>query len=602
MDNSLVVQLGINLQKLEEGLNHGNHLLEGFKEQVSEIGSSIAAAFAVEKVAEFGFEVSELAAKAHGVKDAFAQLPASTALLEQMRETTHETVSDLRLMGYAIHAQNLNIPLKDLGDFLEFAHLRAIATNQDFNTLADTLITAIGRGGMGAKRAMAALQISTEDYTKALKENGNVTDAVMSLAREAIEKNKGKMDETLHAIESNSAAWENFKVKLGETLNQSHLLAGGLEMLNDALTIMGSDLSLAEKAAAFTSSLQMQAALTKIMAENQIKINQDKQKEEAIQATVNQYYREGWTSLEAFAKAIDQNINKEAILAEIKKRGSQEHAEQIKNIAFYEKEITDLREQEKELTGAELSNTQRQIELESQKLELLKNQFAIERDRANSAQLSKMSNRDMGISGLGTASLGLPPSQDVDKMKASVDAARASLDKMVTNAPAYNNMWHTAFDENAIRQFTMTLHGGIVNMVADLAEGLGTLAAGASTSQQIFTALLSGVGTMAIQLGQLAIGVGIGIAAIDEALTSLNPAVALAAGIALVALGAAVKGAASNIAKGGSGSSVSPRINTATSYRDTSPVMVGGSVKISGQDLYVVLSNYQTNNKFTKLG
>jgi phosphopantetheinyl transferase (holo-ACP synthase) len=365
---------------------------------------------------------------------------------------------------------------------------------------------------------------------------------------------------------------------------------------------MSSDLSFAEKAAAFIGPLSMQAALTKIMVDNQIKINQEKQKEEAIQATVNQYYKEGWTSLEAFAKAIDQNINKEAILAEIKKHGSEANAEQIKNIAFYEKEIADLKEKEKELIGTELSDTQRQIELESQKLELLKNQFAIERDRANSAQLKNMSNRNMGVKGLGLAALGLPPSEDLDKVKASVDAAKASLDKMVTNAPSYGNMWHIAFDEQAIKQFTQTLHAGIVGMVSDLAEGLGSLAAGATTSQQIFAALLSGVGTMAIQLGQLAIGVGIGLAAIDEALTSLNPAVALAAGIALVALGAAVKGAAAHIAKGGSGSSVSSTRPSVNSYRDNSQVMVVGSVKISGQDIWIAFSNYKGNSNYTKIG
>ena len=57
---------------------------------------------------------------------------------------------------------------------------------------------------------------------------------------------------------------------------------------------------------------------------------------------------------------------------------------------------------------------------------------------------------------------------------------------------------------------------------------------------------------MAVELGKLAIGIGIGLESIQAALKTLNPAVAIAAGVALVALGSFLKSKAAGIAEGGS--------------------------------------------------
>ena len=58
---------------------------------------------------------------------------------------------------------------------------------------------------------------------------------------------------------------------------------------------------------------------------------------------------------------------------------------------------------------------------------------------------------------------------------------------------------------------------------------------------------------MASQLGKLAIGIGIGVKGIVTALKSLNPAVAIAGGIALIALGAFASAQAGKIGDGGGG-------------------------------------------------
>jgi hypothetical protein len=224
-----------------------------------------------------------------------------------------------------------------------------------------------------------------------------------------------------------------------------------------------------------------------------------------------------------------------------------------------------------------------------------------------SAITNKMGNSDMSVKGLGVAGIPLPPSEDIDKVTASVNAAKQALDDMlIKSASSYSQGWKSVFDIERIQMFNQMLTQGVRNMVSTLAEGLGEMAANAESGSQVFAALLNGVAGMIQQLGELAIATGIGIAAIDESLTSLNPAVALAAGIALVALAGAVRGAAKNIGShSGSGTGISSSRSIGTNISRSSvssQPMVYGAVQLKGQDLWVVLSNYQTNNKFTKLG
>lgn len=83
-------------------------------------------------------------------------------------------------------------------------------------------------------------------------------------------------------------------------------------------------------------------------------------------------------------------------------------------------------------------------------------------------------------------------------------------------------------------------------------EMLGQSIAGGVSIQSVWTLMITALADMAIQVGKLAIGIGISVGGIKKALTSLNPVVAIAAGVALVALGTFAKSALADIA-GGSG-------------------------------------------------
>lgn len=124
-------------------------------------------------------------------------------------------------------------------------------------------------------------------------------------------------------------------------------------------------------------------------------------------------------------------------------------------------------------------------------------------------------------------------------------------------------------------------------------------------AEDILAALLQPFAQMATQLGTLLITEGIGIKAFQEALKTLNPYVAIAAGVALVALGAALGSAIKAIGKGGSGSASTAGVNggfnsaSAASSKSYSPelkVKIQG--KLRGSD--IVLSEENTRDKWNR--
>ena len=74
---------------------------------------------------------------------------------------------------------------------------------------------------------------------------------------------------------------------------------------------------------------------------------------------------------------------------------------------------------------------------------------------------------------------------------------------------------------------------------------------GTGNMQTMTAGLLNNIAGMMQQLGELAIKAGIATQGIQIALSSLNPAVAIAGGIALIALASVVKGKAASIGEAG---------------------------------------------------
>lgn len=163
--------------------------------------------------------------------------------------------------------------------------------------------------------------------------------------------------------------------------------------------------------------------------------------------------------------------------------------------------------------------------------------------------------------------------------------------------------------------------GGLNDLAVGIGQALGkALSEGGNLTQQLSKVVLTTIGNMAMQLGKLAISIGIGVAAIKKALQSLNPAVAIAAGIALVALGSFASAQAGKIGSGGGGATAfanggivsgptmglvgeypgarsNPEViaplnklqNIIGNTGGSQNITVGGQIRLDGQDLLIAI-------------
>lgn len=100
------------------------------------------------------------------------------------------------------------------------------------------------------------------------------------------------------------------------------------------------------------------------------------------------------------------------------------------------------------------------------------------------------------------------------------------------------------------------IENGLTDTFAQLGEVIGeSLASGGNIIEGAGQVLLGAVGSLLTSLGKMAIQIGVGLIAVKLALKSLNPAVAIAGGIALVALGAVFSKGAKSLGSSGAGGS-----------------------------------------------
>ena len=122
-------------------------------------------------------------------------------------------------------------------------------------------------------------------------------------------------------------------------------------------------------------------------------------------------------------------------------------------------------------------------------------------------------------------------------------------------------------------------------------------------ASDVLAALLQPFANTATQLGSMLLAEGLGIKAFKESLKSLNPAVAISAGVALLAMGAALGSSIRALGGGGTSSSGSNggydsggAVAENQNYESTLTVEVSG--KISGSD--ILISGSKTQNKWNR--
>lgn len=143
-----------------------------------------------------------------------------------------------------------------------------------------------------------------------------------------------------------------------------------------------------------------------------------------------------------------------------------------------------------------------------------------------------------------------------------------SFGKKIENTSIITGVAVDKISEDLLRLQNDVLSSGIAEGISGIANSIGTaLASGANVVEAFGVSVLSTIGDVLIQFGKLTLAAGIAATALGKALRNpLNPAnafAAIAAGGALIAIGALVKGFSSRIGGGsddGSGSNGTRKI------------------------------------------
>lgn len=166
--------------------------------------------------------------------------------------------------------------------------------------------------------------------------------------------------------------------------------------------------------------------------------------------------------------------------------------------------------------------------------------------------------------------------ESMDAAQDAADTAMTNLEDRMQKAEELNNM----------------LSDSIASSISDSTQAFSDMLFGLddADASAVLGALLQPFANMAKQLGEMLIVEGMGIAAFKESMKSLNPAVAIAAGAALVALGAALSSGIQALGKSGGSSAMSSSTGSSASTTNeniSTEMTVYVKGKISGKDILI---------------
>ena len=410
------------------------------------------------------------------------------------------------------------------------------------------------------------------------------------------------------AEQSWKIAWNTFTTNLSYVITSGSIKAGD-SVLGGLLKILqGGD---KEAAAAATKAATEAMRLTERMYNIQVQLNNKTVEWARMERQIAEYKRI------AYDKSVDTATQQEAL-----NKATQLIEQRYKEEARLKKQLADLQFQYNDLASSSLEDIQKANQLRVDE----ENTVA----RMNNA-LRELSERQ--------ATIRLNAEKEVEAREQALAAAqalaasKASLADWRANAEisAENNLADMlpkgaetttevglaipvtpVLDTSTLVDITNELQSVMTSAFdtigVSIGELIGDLATGGDAWGNFANTAIGAFGDMAISIGKMAISTGVATLGIKAALESLNGYVAIAAGTALVALGAAVKAGLSNIASGSYSSSAN--VATAGGYGSSSmlgadfetremKVEVTGTLRASGNELLTVIENENTRKRHT---
>ena len=297
--------------------------------------------------------------------------------------------------------------------------------------------------------------------------------------------------------------------------------------------------------------------------------------------------KEDWKAAGDLAKAEDELYDRETRLIV----SLEERRAKLEELRLAAKDL-DKTEQERlsalqEAMAIQESMTRDEIALEAERLRIMKEKLAIAAGDPTDEQLREIAEQQAKLNSLqaqGSAAV-RTMSREYNSLQKSIEAAAAAQKKLAEEAEAaWQKMVSSAKIEtgdlidvegmasqlsvvgknlgDSLTSFeadvASVVNGALENLAVGIGEFFGSLMIGESGLDNFGDKVAMVFAEMAIQVGKIAIAMGIATLAIDKALK--NPATAAAAivaGIALVAIGTAVRGALARSAGGDASASIS---------------------------------------------
>ena len=226
-DEKLKAKLGLDNSEFKRGLKDSESQLSKMNAGFKRLGVMIGAAFSVSAISNFVGEGIKLAASMQGVEAAFKNLNQPN-LLQNLRNATRGTVTDLQLMQKAVQAKNFKIPLEQLATYFEFATKRAIQTGESVDYLVDSIITGIGRKSVLVMDNLGISAVALQDEVKRV---GDFGAAAGNIIQRELTAMGDVTDTAATSISQLATAWKELKTQVGE-----FVLKSGLTDLLNALT------------------------------------------------------------------------------------------------------------------------------------------------------------------------------------------------------------------------------------------------------------------------------------------------------------------------------------------------------------------------------
>lgn len=203
----------------------GKGILSGFGGAVLQgvgLGTGIGlVSQGIQEIKQFIQESSRLAAETEGVSIAFARLNRPD-LLNNLRDATRGTVSDLELMKSAVQFSNFGLPVEKLSTALEFARIRAKETGQSVDFLVQSITTGIGRQ---SPLILDNLGINARRVREEFQRTGDFAQAAFNIIQEESRKAGNDLTSFAEKQARINAQIENAQAGFGKFFNQ---FQGGL--------------------------------------------------------------------------------------------------------------------------------------------------------------------------------------------------------------------------------------------------------------------------------------------------------------------------------------------------------------------------------------